>query len=322
MSAVDDRRPRWKQRRSPAPAPCTTMKSDLRSLRSLGALFWAGIGLTLVAQEPTLPPGVPEPGLVVWGQVVRATDPARTVSIASVSWSVTDGTQVALLTTGSRPAVRIRTLAGQSYYVLEVPFATRTFGAIALAEPTPASFELKASAAPVLTLLATVNGQPASVHAIDRHPASGAEVVLGGLARAERGRVVRVDLAIQADTDPYESWAAAIWGNAALPEAAPDADPDGDGLNNRSEYEAGTAPTDPASALRLLTLAVDRATRDVTVQWLSANDRRYQLEAAAHVNGPWHEVGEAVPGAGDTTQARLPGQAAESHTFYRVRLAP
>ena len=298
------------------------MRFDSVSLRSLGAALLAAASLPLGAQQPLVPPGVPEPGLVIWGHLVNATSPGEPLLIESVNWSVSDGIRTALLTAHSRPAVRIRNLDGHSLYVLEVPFDTRSFGPIALAEPVPTSFELQPSAAPVLTLLATANGQPASIHAIDRNPASGSEVAIAGLASAERGRVVRVDLAIQPAMTSYAAWATAIWGSASLPQAAPLADPDGDGLNNGGEFEAGTDPTNPTSTLRLLTLSVDPATRDVSVQWLSVADRNYQLETATDVNGPWREVGAVVPGTGATTQARLPDQAAEPRAFYRLRLAP
>src|SRR5688572_12810501 len=87
------------------------------------------------SQAQPIPPGVPEPGLVIWGNVVNASDATQQIAISSASWSVTDGTKTAVYTAASLPPVQIINLAGKSYYVVEVPFDTRTFGNITLGDP-------------------------------------------------------------------------------------------------------------------------------------------------------------------------------------------
>jgi hypothetical protein len=57
------------------------------------------------------------------------------------------------------------------------------------------------------------------------------------------------------------------------------ADPDGDGLNNWQEWISGTDPTDPASALRLL--SVSNALGEVNVTWQSVSNTIYFVERGA-----------------------------------------
>lgn len=278
--------------------------------------------LNLLAQTPPIiPPGVPEPGLVVWGSVVNATNVAEPVSIWSVAWTVTDGSNTVAYDDSTRPPTQIAMFGGRSHYVLEVPFDTRTFGSVSLARPTN-SFELKNSSPPVYTLVPTINGVPASVRSIDSAPASGTNVLQSGFSAAIRGKVVRVDLAILPPAEPYDVWAAQHWGSATHPDAARELDPDGDGLTNDAEHKAGTDPTSAASALRILTLTMNAGQPQVTVNWESIANKNYRLEAAADINGPWLEVGTPVSGAGATTQTSVLRDPADAKLFYRVRLLP
>src|SRR5262245_10021723 len=138
------------------------------------ASLWFSAGTFLGLAAPAIPPGVPEPGLILWGSVVNATNPAQTLAISSVSWSVTDGAKTAVYSGQTRPATRIVTLAGKNYYVLEVPFDTRRFGSVTLADPATQgldSFELKTSSPPTYTLTPTINGVLATVQSVDGAPA-------------------------------------------------------------------------------------------------------------------------------------------------------
>ena len=60
-------------------------------------------------------------------------------------------------------------------------------------------------------------------------------------------------------------------------------DADSDRLNNWQEWIAGTAPTDPTSALRLLNPA--RSASGITVTWESVSNRTYFLERATTLGG-------------------------------------
>lgn len=276
------------------------------------------------AQDPPLiPPGVPEPGLVIWGSVVNATNPAQPIVITSANWSVTDNTKTAVYTASTKPPTQIFTLDGRSYYVLQVPFDTRSFGSISLSDPVAVgidSFELKASTPPTYTLTPTINGVLASVRSIDGAPASGGQVPVTGFSAAIRGRVVRVDLAITPPADTYETWATGFFGSAAHPDAARTADPDVDGLTNEREYIAGTNPKDASSVLEILTLTMQPT--QVTIGWKSVSNKNYRVEAASNANGPWAEVGTQVIGSGETAQTSLSRAPSDERLFFRVRLVP
>jgi hypothetical protein len=268
------------------------------------------------------PPGVPEPGLILWGSVVNATNASQPITIDSASWAVTDGTSTGVYTGLSRPAVRTFIQGNQSFYVLEVPFDTRRFGAIQLDDPINEgvkSFPLQSSAPPTYLLAPTINGAPATVRSIDGAPASGTNVPVAGFNATVRGRVIRVDLAITPITESYEQWATRIFGGAGLPSASPGADPDQDGLNNASEYTAGTNPLDPASTLRVVQISF--TANQATVGWQSVASKRYVLESASSLNGPWSDAATILASASSvqTSVARSTGGVP---TFYRVRVAP
>lgn len=279
----------------------------------------------MVAQPSPIPPGVPEPGLVLWGTVVNAANPAQAIQITSASWSVTDGSRTIVLSASSRPAVRIINQDGQSYYVAEVPFDTRTFGSLALADPaatgTP-SFELKSATPPTYTFTPTINGALGTVRAIDGAPASGNAVPVPGFNSALRGKVVRVDLAITVITDPYEDWVRRHFGSPTDPRGARTADPDGDGLKNGDEFAAGTNPTDPESVLKLLTITPDSSGSKVTLGWRSAASIAYRIESAASVLGPWTQVGDPISGAEGVTQRDIPSTPGQAERFFRIRVSP
>lgn len=288
----------------------------------------AGSVVQGLAQSPhVIPPGVPEPGLVIWGSVVNVNNPAQPIAISSVAWSVSDSTNAFIYDAESKPPTRIVQQNGQSYYVVEVPFDTRTFGSVQLTNPSTVgiqSFELKAVSPPAYTLMPVINGLFASVRAIDGAPAAGTNVPVTGFTSAIRGRVIRVDLAAKPLVESYEDWAFRIWGSIGDPRAHPLKDPDQDGFNNQKEFLAGTDPTNPSSLLRILTLGFNAQQDQVTVLWQSVSNRNYRVETASDPDGPWLEAGSTVPGAGGSEQTvtSLPLRPMDPKAFYRVRLVP
>ncbi|MBX3745578.1 MAG: hypothetical protein KF833_09745 [Verrucomicrobiae bacterium] len=281
--------------------------------------------LTAFTTFAAIPPGVPEPGLVVWGSVVHRTNTSQAIPIQSAHWSVSDGTRTASFSTTSRPAVRIVQAQGQSFYILEVPFDSRRLGAVELSDPAQSgrnSFDLRAASPPTYTLAPTINGVPATVRSVNGAPASGEAFPVAGFNAAQRGRTLRVDLAILPPADSYELWAAAHFGDPTLPEAARDADPDGDGMTNEAEFAAGTDPRSASSVLRLLSVSVLPGGSQTALAWNAVQGRSYTLQGAPNPGGPWTDLGSPVPGSAPTTEVTLPASNPEPHRFYRVRLVP
>jgi hypothetical protein len=61
------------------------------------------------------------------------------------------------------------------------------------------------------------------------------------------------------------------------------ADSDGDGHNNRQEWQAWTDPTNAASVLRLRTPV--RSTNGLLISWETVSGRAYQLERSTNITG-------------------------------------
>jgi hypothetical protein len=100
--------------------------------------------------------------------------------------------------------------------------------------------------------------------------------------------------------------------------ANPDADPDGDGLSNLSEYLAGTGPTNNASSF------VVSAVSGFTITWSTVTGKTYKVLYADAPAGPWLEdlpnsqvtatAGQSQLTYSDTTAGSV------GERFYRIRL--
>ncbi len=293
------------------------------------SLVW--LPLILQAQTPPAIPGVPEPGLVLWGTVVNAASGVP-VSLTSASWTVGQSAPVKSATYDgtTKPPVRLVSQGGQTYYVVEIPFDTRVMGSVTLADPSLTtvaeserlnSFELKATSPPTYTLMPTMNGVTANVRAIDSAPASGTSVPISGFTPSGtngRGRVIRVDLAITPPADPYDAWATRYIGSTTG-NGARTFDADGDGATNEQEYLAGTLPNNNASILRILTIGRSDASGQVTLGWQSVTGKTYQIETATALHGPWTLYTSSVRSESEITNKTLPATPADPKRFFRVK---
>jgi hypothetical protein len=119
---------------------------------------------------------------------------------------------------------------------------------------------------------------------------------------------------------PLETWRFANFGSTlAAGDAADDADPDGDGQNNRAEFAAGTDPKNPADVFRVLASARVGNVFRVTVP--TKPGRSYTLVRGPNPDGPWTTVTTVGPAAsaGELTlddPTPPPGSG-----FYRVAVA-
>ncbi len=97
-----------------------------------------------------------------------------------------------------------------------------------------------------------------------------------------------------------------------------EADFDGDGKSNRSEYFAGTNPTDGQSFLSV------RCARgldtDAVISWHSAKGKTYRLLYCDGMGNGWQTLGESMWGTGDWMEYRDPTAKLALLRFYKVEV--
>lgn len=114
-------------------------------------------------------------------------------------------------------------------------------------------------------------------------------------------------------------WELRYFGSLNAPGGGAGDDPDQDGSDNRHEYEAGTDPLDPASAL--LITAVQITGTDVRLRFRTVAGRSYTLERAPDpASTSWATVLDSVSGTGGIVEVLHPHGAVSGAGFYRVRL--
>lgn len=100
------------------------------------------------------------------------------------------------------------------------------------------------------------------------------------------------------------------------------ADPDGDGMSNAQEYQAGTNPNDRNSSLRITALSANTVGSTATLTWTSVPSRLYQVQERLDLTtGAWSTnltLGVVVPDPGSTT-ARSLTEGAVAKRFFRVQ---
>lgn len=117
-----------------------------------------------------------------------------------------------------------------------------------------------------------------------------------------------------------DRWQKQYFGDINSPNARPDADPDGDGMNNLAEYIAATDPTDPVSCLKIDSIQYYLNQNHLT--WRSVYGMTYQLRGLDQVNGTnWFNVGSPVTANGDTSTLADP-LGSTTRRFYRILLVP
>lgn len=99
------------------------------------------------------------------------------------------------------------------------------------------------------------------------------------------------------------------------------ADPDGDGMNNKTEYVAGSNPLDGRSAVRVF--ALDATGNVVNVQFSTELGQTFFLERTTDlIAGGWTNVSTTIWGRSDAAGAGDILSNKTDKTFYRVRVLP
>jgi hypothetical protein len=101
----------------------------------------------------------------------------------------------------------------------------------------------------------------------------------------------------------------------------PNADPDGDGMNNREEYLAGTNPNDPNSDLEITAFTAAPGGTNATVTWESVLTRNYHLQKRLSLDpgSPWLDSGLGLISPDGASTTRLITDTNAPERFYRVQ---
>jgi hypothetical protein len=107
------------------------------------------------------------------------------------------------------------------------------------------------------------------------------------------------------------------------PEAAPGADPDGDGFTNDREHLAGSDPTNPLSLYSLFKIiGVKRVSEGTTITFQTDPGKRYQVYDSRQVESdPWQPIGSPVTARAEISDF-FDASATNTMRFYRVQALP
>jgi glycosidase len=121
----------------------------------------------------------------------------------------------------------------------------------------------------------------------------------------------------------YDNWAAGIWGlegGSLPPDAAPDADPDGDNATNLAEFYLGTDPRDPNSRLTVKILGLSEGQAMLEVSPVVEAGTFYIQESGA-LTGTWSDPQPMqVEGAAESGEIAHPVNGIQ--TFFRILYQP
>jgi hypothetical protein len=274
---------------------------------------WKGIGAlaaVVVSATPGLSqslPGIPEPGLTLYGEVRNVAGGQNIRMITGrLRWTVkpVSGTAIPV-------EAQLRNINDQFSYVLRIPYETVLTGfvlspnALALTQ-TPTTYDRSA----------TVDDVAAALLA----PAASQFT----FSAQQRGRLERVDLQVSLvasdrdDDGMPDTWETAFGLNPDNPsDAASDADHDG--LTAYAEYRAGTDPNDAQSVFKFIHVQPHQQ-GGIVVKWSSVEGKTYTLERSTDVLTGYAAIQPSISAvAPENTYHDATATAATTY-FYRLRV--
>jgi fibronectin-binding autotransporter adhesin len=124
----------------------------------------------------------------------------------------------------------------------------------------------------------------------------------------------QVRLVVTQTLTAFEQWQIEHFGSTTDPDAAPGADPDGDGTDNETEFRLGLDPKNGSASFKASGIM---APDGFTITWPSAPGLDFEVRRSSSLDAPWELLG-SVTGTGQFTDPLPP----EGIAFYRVILLP
>ena len=252
------------------------------------------------------PPGIPEPGLTLYGEVRNTAGGANLrLTIGTLVWTVQPAT-------GNPIAVQtpLRNINDQFSYAVRLPFETVPTGFTL----SPNALQLSSTSV-TYTRSATINDAPATLVTTTQNSFT--------FSNAERGRLERVDLEVSlvlVDTDGDgipDAWETQHGLNPNNPADAL-LDNDGDGLNNLEEYLAGTDPNDPESVFALIRVTPDDL-EGTLIEWSSVEGQLYNVERSTRLDDGFIVIAADLSPTPPINAIRDTTATGPGPYFYRIR---
>ncbi len=277
------------------------------------AFGWKGIGslagLVLCATPGVSQslPGIPEPGLTLYGEVRNVAGGGNIRMIAGkLRWTVqpVGGNPITVET-------QLRNINDQFSYVLRIPYETVLTGFVL----SPNTLELTQTAT-TYDRSAAVENVPATIAAPGTPQFT--------FSALQRGRLERVDLQVSlvaSDRDGDgmpDAWEIAFGLNPDDPSDAA-ADADHDGLTNYAEYRAGTNPNDPQSLFKFINIQPHQQ-GGILVEWSSVEGKAYTLERSLDVLTGYAAIQSAISATAPKNSYHDAAATGASAYFYRLRV--
>jgi hypothetical protein len=244
-------------------------------------------------------PGIPEPGLVMYGTVRN--------TIGAVSYRLTSGTLIWRVVAPNKTiniTLPLTNLVDQFSYVVQIPYETVLQGFTL----SPNALQLTTGPS-IHTRSATVNGVNANLVAPTQPTFT--------FSAQDRGRIERVDLTVSipftdADHDGLpDDWERQYFGHTGF--GASD-DPDRDGVSNLAELQAGSNPNE----FRLVSVQ-PAVIGGLTLQWVSQDYSSFSLQRSSDLSTGFSTIRMDIPASGlDMTAFRDSAATNRGPYFYRV----
>jgi hypothetical protein len=192
---------------------------------------------------------------------------------------------------------------GQGFYVLRVPFETRTIPGTPAFTATPNTLELT-SGSTTYTRSATVNGTNATL-------LGPAAFTFGA---ADRGRVERLDLQVNLPPESFAEWALRTLGTTNVSQ---NADPLGKGMTYYQQYIAGTDPLDPNSVFKFINIQPAQPS-GIVIQWSSVAGKSYSVLRSGRAGANYTAIATGLSTTNTLSSYRDASATGPGPYFYRL----